>query len=76
MVGNCRSLAKAIEIFPLLVTVSLYQIIVMSQTDITGELPPSQLITDQIAALSDWRGSLYTRLRTLVLKAAPNLTEE
>jgi hypothetical protein len=48
----------------------------MSQTDITGELPPSQLITDQIAALSDWRGSLYTRLRTLVVKAAPNLTEE
>jgi hypothetical protein len=39
-------------------------------------LTPSQLITDQIAELSDWRGEMLARLRTLVLDAAPGITEE
>ena len=39
-------------------------------------LTPSQLITDQIAELSDWRGDMLARLRTLVLDAAPSITEE
>ena len=39
-------------------------------------LTPSQLITDQIAELSDWRGDMLARLRTLVLDAAPGITEE
>jgi len=37
---------------------------------------PSELITQQIAELADWRGRLYARLRKLVLKAAPSLAED
>ncbi len=36
----------------------------------------SQLITRQIADLADWRGEALARLRKLILKAAPELTEE
>ena len=39
-------------------------------------LNPSQLISDQIAGLGDWRGSMYAQLRKLVLEAAPGITEE
>jgi len=38
--------------------------------------PPSQLITNQIAELVDWRGKLLARLRKLILEAAPDITEE
>ena len=38
--------------------------------------PPSQLITNQIAELADWRGKLLARLRKLILEAAPDITEE
>lgn len=37
---------------------------------------PSRLITAQIADLGDWRGELLGRLRELILKAAPGITEE
>lgn len=37
---------------------------------------PSQLITNQIAELADWRGKLLARLRKLILQAAPSITEE
>jgi hypothetical protein len=37
---------------------------------------PSQLISDQIAGLGDWRGRMYAQLRKLVLEAAPEITEE
>ena len=37
---------------------------------------PSQLITDQIAGLADWRGSLLARLREIILQAAPGIREE
>jgi len=37
---------------------------------------PSQLITNQIAELADWRGKMLARLRKLILEAAPDLTEE
>lgn len=37
---------------------------------------PSQLITNQIAELADWRGKILARLRQLILTAAPDLTEE
>ncbi|MEZ4614773.1 MAG: DUF1801 domain-containing protein [Caldilineaceae bacterium] len=40
------------------------------------EQTPSERITDYIAALDDWRGSLAAQLRTLILTAAPELTEE
>ena len=37
---------------------------------------PSQLITQQIAELADWRGKMLARLRKLILEAAPDITEE
>ncbi len=39
-------------------------------------LAPSQLITNQIAELADWRGKLLARLRKLILEADPDITEE
>jgi hypothetical protein len=36
----------------------------------------SQLITNQIAGLADWRGGLLARLRELIHEAGPDLTEE
>ena len=41
-----------------------------------NNLTPSQLITNQIAELADWRGKMLARLRKLILKAAPDITEE
>ena len=38
--------------------------------------PPSELITQQIEELGDWRGKLLAQLRKLILDAAPELTEE
>jgi len=37
---------------------------------------PSELITSRIEELADWRGTLLTQLRKLILDAAPELTEE
>ena len=43
----------------------------------TGGSPKaSQLISNQIAELGDWRGQLLARLRKVILDAAPDLTEE
>ena len=39
-------------------------------------MAPSQLITNQIAGLTDWRGPIMARLRKLILEAAPDITEE
>ena len=44
--------------------------------DPADSLNPSQLISDQIAGLGDWRGRMYAQLRILVLEAAPGITEE
>ena len=44
--------------------------------DNQDNLTPSQLITNQIAEFSDWRGSALARLRKLILEAAPGITEE
>jgi hypothetical protein len=38
--------------------------------------PPSELITQQIEELGDWRGKLLAQLRELILDAAPKVTEE
>ena len=43
--------------------------------DLEDEMPPSQLITNYIAGLSDWRGEMLARLRQLVLDAAPEISE-
>jgi hypothetical protein len=37
---------------------------------------PSQRITNHIAELADWRGTILARLRQLILEADPALVEE
>jgi hypothetical protein len=48
----------------------------MKKTSSPESLTPSQLITNQIAELADWRGKLLARLRKLILEAAPGVIEE
>ena len=48
----------------------------MKKAEAKDALTPSQLITNQITELTDWRGAMLTRLRKLILEAAPTLTEE
>jgi hypothetical protein len=48
----------------------------MKQADVKADITPSQLITNQIAELPDWRGKLLARLRKLILGAEPGITEE
>ena len=38
--------------------------------------PPSELITQRIAELGDWRGKLLARMRTLIKQAEPGISEE
>jgi hypothetical protein len=37
---------------------------------------PSQQITNRITEFADWRGKMLSRLRQLILEAAPGITEE
>ena len=39
-------------------------------------IAPSQLITNQIAGLPDWRGNLLDRLREIIQAASPDIVEE
>lgn len=39
-------------------------------------MTPSQLITQRIEELSDWRGQRLAQLRKIILAAVPGLTEE
>ena len=48
----------------------------MKKSVSSGGPNPSELITNQIAELGDWRGKLLARLRKVVLEAAPEITEE
>ena len=48
----------------------------MKKADSDDGLTPSQLITNQIAELADWRGKVFARLRKLILAADPDITEE
>ena len=48
----------------------------MEKADQQGNLPPSQIITNYIEELADWRGNLLAQLRKLILAAAPDITEE
>ena len=41
-----------------------------------ADLTPSQLITNRIAELADWRGKMLARLRKLILAASPGIAEE
>lgn len=48
----------------------------MKKTNARDGMTPSQLISNQIAGLADWRGEMLARLRKLILEAAPDITEE
>ena len=48
----------------------------MKDADAKEGLTPSQRITNHIASLADWRGSLLARVRTLILEADPAIIEE
>ena len=48
----------------------------MKKADSKDGLTSSQLITNQIVELADWRGKMLARLRKLILEAAPDITEE
>jgi hypothetical protein len=47
----------------------------MKKTPSRDGLSASQLITNQIAELGDWRGKMLARLRKMILAAAPDITE-
>jgi hypothetical protein len=48
----------------------------MKKTDSKANSSASQQIDNYIKDLTDWRGKMVTRLRKLILEAAPDLTEE
>ncbi len=48
----------------------------MKKTSQRSDPNASQLITDMIADLGDWRGKVLARLRKVILDAAPDLSEE
>jgi hypothetical protein len=48
----------------------------MKKTDMKDASTPTKQIDKYIKDLADWRGELISRLRTLVLQAAPELIEE
>ena len=48
----------------------------MKKEDSNDPTTPSHSITNYIAALSDWRGTLMARLRQLILDSSPALVEE
>jgi hypothetical protein len=48
----------------------------MKKAASTGGDSPSRLITNQIAELRDWRGTTLGRLRSIILAAAPGITED
>ena len=48
----------------------------MKKVEAKDSQTPSQLITNHITELTDWRGPMLARLRKLILEAAPDLAEE
>jgi hypothetical protein len=48
----------------------------MNQLNSIEVLTPSQRISNQIEALTDWRGGIFSRIRQLVLEAYPGIIEE
>jgi hypothetical protein len=48
----------------------------MGRKETQGSSSPSQLISNLIAELGDWRGKLLARLRKLILESDPDITEE
>jgi hypothetical protein len=48
----------------------------MKKSEISQSKSPSQLITERIAELGDWRGETLAHVRKLVKEADPKITEE
>ena len=48
----------------------------MKKSDINQSKSPSQLITERIAELSDWRAETLAWVRKLIKEADPKITEE
>ncbi|HEY1656399.1 MAG TPA: DUF1801 domain-containing protein [Candidatus Tumulicola sp.] len=48
----------------------------MKKSDANPSESPSQLITQRIAELGDWRGKTLAHVRKLIKAADPNVTEE
>lgn len=48
----------------------------MKKADSRVGLKPSELITNQIAELGDWRGKMLSQLRKVILEADPKISEE
>jgi hypothetical protein len=48
----------------------------MKKPDTTPRNSPSELITQRIAELGDWRGETLARIRKLIKEADPEITEE
>jgi hypothetical protein len=48
----------------------------MKTADITQSKSPSQLITERIAELGDWRGETLAHIRKLIKEADPEIVEE
>lgn len=48
----------------------------MKKPNAKDDSTPSQHIDSHIRDLNDWRGEMLTRLRALILEAAPELAEE
>jgi len=48
----------------------------MKKSDATQGLPASQLISERIAELADWRGKTLARMRKLIKEADPDVVEE
>ncbi len=48
----------------------------MKMMDTKANRLPSELISNQISGLADWRGEMLAHLRRLILDAAPGINEE
>ena len=48
----------------------------MKKAGTTDSKSPSELITERIAELGDWRGDMLAHVRKLIKEADPNITEE
>jgi hypothetical protein len=46
------------------------------KADVKTDLSPSELISNQIEGLGDWRGKMLAQLRKLIHEADPEITEE
>ncbi len=48
----------------------------MKKSGVTHEQSPSELISNRIAELGDWRGKTLSRMRALIKQADPDVVEE